>query len=84
MLALVGVTVLVGCGNDDNGGGSSGGSESSASCDDLRGDLVTAKQDRISMGMEDPQGIQGVDNAARAARSAGCNIDDLVGPNVGR
>ena len=55
-------------------------------CDELRDDLKDAKTERTSNGFDNPEEeaeMKDVDDKARAARQAGCDIDDLVGPNVG-
>jgi hypothetical protein len=56
-------------------------------CDTLRSELQDAKADRIEAGFDSPTDDAArarIDTAARSARQAGCDIDDLVGPGVGR
>jgi hypothetical protein len=77
MLALA--FVVAGCGGSSTSTTDDG---QPLGCDSLRRTLVEAKA--ASNAAQTAEGRAEVEAAAKAARTNGCNIDDLVGPNVGR
>lgn len=74
--AAVALAILAGCGEAKTSDGQPLG------CNSLRDTLVAAK-DASNKNPSDVTRAE-VEASAKAARANGCNIDDLVGPNVGK
>ena len=69
LAAVLALTFLAGCTSKEN------------VCATERSNVQLAKEARTKG--DSPERQQQLDEAARSAREAGCDISDMVGPNVG-